>query len=59
MEIWDYDFRDDFIWLPEESVDGLVIFVADGEPCTYTSEIEGYQYVAEKTVFQYIADRSD
>ena len=56
-EIWDYDFRDDFIWLPETSIDGMVIFVAREEVFQYDAEEETFQYVAEDETFQYEATK--
>jgi hypothetical protein len=56
-EIWQYDFTDDFIWLPDTFIDGLAIFVARDEMFQYDSEIETFQYVAEDETFQYSATK--
>jgi hypothetical protein len=36
-EIWDHDFQDDFIWLPDRSFDGIGTFVAKDDIFTFVA----------------------
>jgi len=47
-EIWDFDFSDDFIWIPSFDMYGLGRWVAKSEY---------FQYVANKVPFQFVAKK--
>jgi hypothetical protein len=45
-EIWDYNFQDDFIWLPDMSFDGIGTFVAKDDIFTFVAKQDIFTFVA-------------
>ena len=56
-EIWNYDYTDDFIWIPEDVADGKGRWIAKGIPFYFDAVKEIFSYVADDGQrFRYVAD---
>jgi len=54
-EMWEYDFTDDFIWLPETVLDGVGRWVARKDMYGFTALTNAYRFVAVEDVNRFIA----
>ncbi len=46
--IWDYDYSDDFIWIPSSAGSGQGMWVAFKDKFTFIANRESFQFVANK-----------
>ena len=57
--IWNYDWVDDFIWLPSATISGEGRWVARGVTFRFDAIKESFRYVADGQLSRYVANRKD
>ena len=55
-EIWDYDYVDDFIWIPSSFIDGEGQFVAKPVVWRLVADLETFRYVGKESQWRFISE---